>query len=151
MLITTTTGYIVAAYGPYLSDTSNNGAAMQKDIWVNTKDGILNWIADHDIVVVDRGFRDSTGVMQALDVDVCMPEFLNGRRQFDAFEANRPRFISKIRWVVESANGRVKHFKLLNQTIQNSTIPHVRDYLKIACALLNAYHAPVMSSFSNDT
>ena len=96
MLITTTTGYIVAAHGPYFSDTSNNDATMQKDILMNNKDGILNWIADHDIVVVDRSFRDSTGVMQALGLDVCMPEFLNGRRQFDALEANRSRFISKI-------------------------------------------------------
>ena len=75
MLITTTTGYIVAAYGPYLSDTSNNDAVMQNDILVNNKDRILNWIADHDIVVVDRGFQDSTGVMQALGLDVCMRSF----------------------------------------------------------------------------
>ncbi|CAF2730047.1 unnamed protein product [Rotaria sp. Silwood2] len=150
MLITTTTGYILAAYGPYLSDSSNNDASIQKDILVNNKDGILNWIDEHDIVVVDRGFRDSTGMMRALGLDVCMPDFLNGRRRFDALEANRSRFISKIRWVVESANGRVKHFRWFSQTIQNSTIPQVRDYLQIACALINAYRAAAISSFSND-
>lgn len=150
MLITTTTGYILAAYGPYLSDNSNNDAAIQKDILVKNKDGILNWIAERDIVVVDRGFRDSTGIMKALGLDVCMPDFLNGRPRFDTLEANRSRFISKIRWVVESANGRVKHFKWFNQTIQNSTIPQVRDYLQIACALINAYHAPVTSSSTHD-
>lgn len=150
LLITTTTGYIIAAYGPYLSDSSNNDAAIQKDILIKNKDGILNWIAEHDLVVVDRGFRDSTGMMRALGLDVCMPDFLNGRRRFDALEANRSRFISKIRWVVESANGRLKHFKWLNQTIQNSTMPQIRDYLQIACALINAYRAPAISSFSND-
>jgi hypothetical protein len=51
---------------------------------------------------------------------------------------------------VELANGRVKHFKWLNQTIQHSTIRQVRDYLQIACALVNAYRAPAISSFSND-
>ncbi|CAF3598333.1 unnamed protein product [Rotaria sp. Silwood1] len=150
MLITTTTGYILAAYGPYLSDNSNNDASIQKDMLVNNKDGILNWFDEHDIAVVDRGFRDSTGMMRALELDVCMPDFLNGRRRFDALEANRSRFTSKIRWVVESANGRVKHFKWFNQTIQNSTIPQVRDYLQIACALINAYRAAAISSFSND-
>ena len=75
--------------------------------------------------------------------------FLNGRCRFDALEANRSRFISKIRWVVESANGRVKHFKWLNQTIQNTTIPQIRNYLQITCALINAYRAPAISSFSN--
>jgi hypothetical protein len=123
---------------------------MQKDILIKNKGGILEWIAEHDIVVVDRGFRDSTGMMKALGLDVCMPDFLNGRRRFDALEANPSRFISKIRWVVKSANGRVKHFKWLNQTIQNSTIPQVRDYLQIACALVNVYRAPAISSFSND-
>ncbi|CAF4109077.1 unnamed protein product [Rotaria sordida] len=141
---------IDAAYGPYLSDNSNNDAAIQKDILIKNKDGILNWIAEHDLAVVDRGFRDSTGMMRALDLDVCMPDFLNGRHRFDALEANRSCFISKIRWVVESANGRVKHFKWLNQTIQNTTIPQIRDYLQIACALINAYRAPAISSFSND-
>ena len=150
MLITTTTGYILVVYGPYLSDSSNNDAAIQKDILAKNKDGILNWMAEHDIVVVDRGFRDSTGMMKALGLDVCMPDFLNGRSRFDTLEANRSRFISKVRWVVESANGRIKHFKRFNQTIQNSTIPQVRDYLQIACALINAYHAPTIPSSSHD-
>ena len=63
MLIATTTGYIVAAYGPYLSDPSNNDVAMQNDILVNNKDRILSWITEHHIIVVDDDFRDSTGVM----------------------------------------------------------------------------------------
>ena len=150
MLVTTTTGYIVDVFGPYVSDISNNDAAMQKDILIKNKNGILNWIEDHDLIVVDRGFRDSTGMMQALGLDVCMPDFLNGRRRFDAMEANRSRFISKIRWVVESANGRMKQFKWLNQTIQNSTIPQIRDYLQIACALVNAYRQPAISSSFQD-
>ncbi|CAF4205937.1 unnamed protein product, partial [Rotaria sp. Silwood2] len=99
---------------------------------------------------VDRGFRDSVGLMRALGLDVCMPDFLNGRRRFDALEANRSRFISKIRWVVESANGRIKHFKWLNQTIQDSTIPQVRDYLRTSCELVNAHRSPAISSFMND-
>ena len=128
MLITTTTGYVITVYEPYLSDSSNNAAAIQKDILIKNKDSILNWIVEHDLAVVDQGFRDSTGTVRALDLDVCMPDFLNGRCRIDELEANRSRFISKIRWVVESANGRVKHFKWLNQTIQNTTIPQIRDY-----------------------
>ena len=134
LLITATTGYIVEAYDPYLSDASNNDASIQKDILLKNKSGILNWINEQDIIVVDRGFRDSVGVMRALGLDVLMPDFLNGRRRFDAIEANRSRFISKIRWVVESANGRLQHFKWLSQTIQNSTIPQIREYLQITGA-----------------
>ncbi|CAF3690562.1 unnamed protein product [Rotaria sp. Silwood1] len=89
MLIDTTTGYILSAYGPYLSDSSNSDVSIQKDILINNKDGILNWIDEHDIVVGDRGFQDSTGMMRALGLD-------------------------------------------------------------IACALINAYRAAAISSFSND-
>ena len=57
--------------------------------------------------------------------------------------------IGKIRWDIESVNGRVKHFKWLNQTVQNTRIPQIRDYLQVACALINASRAPVIFSFSN--
>ena len=111
LLITTTTGYVIVAYGPCLSDSSNNDAAIQKDILIKNKDDILNWIAEHDLAVVERSFRDSTRMMRALGLDVCMSDFLNARCRFDALEANGLHFFSKIRWVSESANGRVKHFK----------------------------------------
>ncbi|CAF1218451.1 unnamed protein product [Didymodactylos carnosus] len=68
-------GYIIAAYRPYLSDSSNNDATIQKDILIKNKDGILNWIAEHDLAVVDRGLLDSTGMMRTPGLDVCMPNF----------------------------------------------------------------------------
>ncbi|CAF1290209.1 unnamed protein product [Rotaria sordida] len=49
-----------------------------------------------DILVVDRGFRDSISVMQALGLDVAMPPFLDGKRQFSSDEANQSRCITKI-------------------------------------------------------
>ena len=70
MLTTTTTGYILAVYGPYLSESSNTDAAIQKHVLVKNKDEILNWMAEHNIIVVDHGFRDSTGTMKALGLDV---------------------------------------------------------------------------------
>ncbi len=48
-------------------------------------------------MVVDRGFRGSVSVMQALGLDVAMPPFLDGRRQFPAEEANQSRCITKVR------------------------------------------------------
>ena len=54
-------------------------AAIQNNVLIKNKDGILTWIAEHDVVVVDRSFRDSTGTMRAPGLDVCMPDFLNGR------------------------------------------------------------------------
>ncbi|CAF1223944.1 unnamed protein product [Rotaria sordida] len=48
-----------------------------------------------DILVVDRGFRDSISVMQALGLDVAMPPFLDGKGQFSSEEANQSRCITK--------------------------------------------------------
>ena len=43
------------------------------------------------------------------------------------------------------ANGKIKQFKYFNQTIQNSSIPFVSDYLHIVCAAINAYLSPAIS------
>ncbi|CAF1540494.1 unnamed protein product [Didymodactylos carnosus] len=145
MVIVTTTGYIVSVFGPYLSDNKNNDTAIAKDILLKNKEDILHWADEKDIMVVDRGFPDSAGVMQSLGFDVAMPEFLDGRRRFDTTNANRSRFVTKIRWVVECVNGKLKHFNLLSKTLQNSTMSQVRDYLRIACALINAYGSPMVT------
>ena len=39
-----------------------------------------------------------------------------------------------------SVNGKIKQWRFFSQTIQNSSIPSVGDYLNIVCALINAYH-----------
>ncbi|CAF3845452.1 unnamed protein product [Rotaria sp. Silwood1] len=59
-------------------------------------DGTYIYI-QRDILVVDRGFRDSISVMQALGLDVAMPPFLDGKRQFSSEEANQSRCITKVR------------------------------------------------------
>ena len=37
-----------------------------------------------------------------LDLKVAMPDFLHNKKQFSAKEANRTRFVTKTRWVIES-------------------------------------------------
>jgi hypothetical protein len=39
-----------------------------------------------------------------------------------------------------SVNGKIKNWRFFSQTINNSNIPHTGDYLRIICALINAYH-----------
>ena len=102
-------------------------------------------------MVLDRGFRDSLGVLKALGIDTAMPSFLGrGRRQFDVYNANRSRFITKLRWVVESVNTRLKKFQWFNQTIQNSSLPSVTDYIAIVAALTNFFHSPVVIPSPDD-
>ena len=100
--------------------------------------------------MVDRGFRDSISVMQALGLDVTMPPFLDGKKQFSAEEANQSRCITKMRWVVEASNRRIKQFKDFANTIQNSSLIYLESDLSILCALINRYQRPITASKSED-
>lgn len=88
--------------------------------------------------------------MQALGLEAAMPSFLEGRRQFSAEEANESRCITKIRWVVEAANRRLKQFKYFANTIQNSSLPYLESDMSIACALINRYQPPIARSQLED-
>jgi hypothetical protein len=44
MMIVSTTGYIIAAIGPFFSDFSNNDAAIMKNILYRNTDKIVEWL-----------------------------------------------------------------------------------------------------------
>jgi hypothetical protein len=88
--------------------------------------------------------------MQALGLDVAMPPFLDGRRQFPAGEANQSRCITKVRWVVEAANRRIKQFKYFANTVQNFSLIYLESDLSIACALINRYQPQMKTSEPED-
>ena len=96
--MTITTGYIITIFRSFYSDYYNNDASILKHVLLNNYDDILNWVEENDIVVLDRDFRDSLGVLKALGMDTAMPSCLGkGRRQFDVYDVNRSRFITKLR------------------------------------------------------
>jgi hypothetical protein len=151
MVMVTTTGYIVTIFGPFFSDFHNNDASILKHVMLKNYEDILTWIKEDDIMILDRGFRDSLGVLKALGIDAAMPSFLGkNQRQFDVYDANRSRFVTKLRWVVESVNARLKRFKWFSQTIQNSSLPSVPDFLAIAAALTNCFHVPMVTASPDD-
>ncbi|CAF3184663.1 unnamed protein product [Rotaria sp. Silwood2] len=152
MVVVSTTGYIVAIFGPFFSDNNNNDASILKHIITNNYDDILNWIEENDILILDRGFRDSLGILKSLGIDVAMPSFLGPKqKQFDVQQANNSRFVTMLRWVVESVNCRIKRFKWFNQVIPNSSLPSIKDFMMITAALLNCFHTPMVNpSIDND-
>lgn len=50
-------------------------------------------------------------------------------------EANMSRLITKVRWVVESVNGWIKQWRMLNKVIPNTLIPSIGDFVRITCPL----------------
>jgi hypothetical protein len=88
--------------------------------------------------------------MEDLGLNVILPPFLNGRRQFTSSEANESRHVTKIRWVVEAVNARMKQFKFFANTIQNSSLPALEQYLMITCAMINRYQPPMKTNAGID-
>jgi hypothetical protein len=87
--------------GPFLADGKNNVASIAKNIFMNNEEGILDWLEDDGIVVLDRGFRDALTTINNFGFRVQMPDFLNGKKQLSAREANNSRCVTKVRWIIE--------------------------------------------------
>lgn len=60
-------------------------------------------------------------------------------------ESSTSRLVTKIRWVVESANSRIKTWKYFEKVIRNTQIPFIADYIQIICGLCNKYLPPLSS------
>ena len=56
----------------------------------------------------------------------------------------------QIRWVVESANARIKRFKYLERVLPTNQIPFIGDYIRIVCALSNRYFPPLNRTTASD-
>jgi hypothetical protein len=102
------------------------------------------------VVVVDRGFRDAVDVMECLGLDVAMPPFLDNRRQLSSDESNQSRWITKVRWIVETVNRRIKKFKYFANTAQNSSLVYLQADLSVICALINRFKTVIATSNPSD-
>ncbi|XP_033729800.1 uncharacterized protein LOC117318996 [Pecten maximus] len=134
MMYVTTTGYIVSVLGPYLADYKNNDANILKHNVKGNMENLTEWIKEEDVMVVDR----------EMGIHTEMPRFLSrGQKQFTTEEANSSRLVTKIRWIVESVNGRIKQWKFLQNIVPNNQIPYIGDYVQLICALCNRYLTPL--------
>lgn len=132
-------GYVFYVFGPY--DATHNDAVILRDCLVRYEEP-LSVLKKNDVIVVDNGFRD---VLE----DLGKKEFLAyvpGTGQRGTVDANRARFVTKIRWVNEQVFGRLKKkFKLFAIPAHNATLTQDFNSLLIAFALLNLFHEPILS------
>ena len=130
VLVVAPDGYILDIQGPYFSDSHNNDAAILQNEFVRDADRMHRWFQEDDIVIIDRGYRDATNLLQRLGITWKMPAFLPPHQhQLTTEEATESRLVTKSRWIVETRNGIMKSlFKLLQQVVQ------------IAGATINRYH-----------
>lgn len=151
-LIVAPDGFIVDVHGPYFSDTRNNDAAILGNELEDDLQNIRQWIQEGDIFVVDRGYRDVVEFLETLNLNCEIPPFLpRNRQQFTTEEANYARKITKTRWIVESRNGHLKSlYKFFRDAIPMQHCLKLSEYLKIGCALINAYRQPIHMQDESD-
>ena len=151
LLVVTTTGYIVSCLGPYFADYKNNDAAITKHINYHNKENITQWLQKGDILVIDRGFRDALDYLHKNNYQTFMPAFPDKySKQFSTRTANETRIVTKIRWIIESANGQIEQWRIFDKILPNSLHKTVGDLVGIVCGLQNAYGDSLIKSTLTD-
>ncbi|XP_045510487.1 uncharacterized protein LOC123705641 [Colias croceus] len=138
-MIVSTDGYILDVLGPYAATTSD--ATIMQDI-MRDENSAWHWIfQQNDVILVDRGFRDSLASIEEWGYEVHIPPTKDrNETQLTTDQANKSRTITISRWVVEAMNGKIKQcFRLLRQTYINRALPHMFVDFKIGASLLNAF------------
>jgi len=145
MMLVLPSGRIVEAAGAFGANGTNNDATILQ--YMLEKTNLKDFLMEGDKMIVDRGFRDIKDGMEEAGYTVYMPELLKkGVNQFQTDEANRSRKVTKVRWIVESVNGRVKNvFRFFMGVVEGRHTPNLMKYLRIACALLNKYYPPLLN------
>ena len=65
---------------------------------VNNYDDMLNWVEENNIMILNRDFSDSLGVLKSLGIDVARPSFLGAKqKQFDVQSTNNSCFVTMLR------------------------------------------------------
>ena len=151
MMLVATDGYILTVLCPYLVDGENSDAINTGHMLNFNVEDITDWFEGDVVIVIGHGFRDPVDILKDFGINNQIPHFLNkSQKQQTAEEANESRLVTKVRWLVESANGRIKKWKALSNTMLNSQILYVRDYVRILCSLCNALRPPLVTDTYSD-
>ena len=143
-------GYVLDSIGPYLADGKNNDAGITQHI-LSLHGDLTEWLAEGDVCVVDRGFRDVLDVFEDLGLETKMPAYLQkGLSQHTAKEANESRLVTKVRWVVEAYHGRVKKWLFFDKVIHHDFLDIIGPLNRILTAAINAFRPPLISTDASD-
>lgn len=137
MMIVATDGTIIAVLGPFKA--TKNDASIATEILSQGHPALEN-LGTCDVVVLDRGFRDSVREFQSRGLIVKTPACQPLGKQLSVLEANQTRLVTKVRYDVERINGMVKStFKIFAEVWESLSVPHLMDDLQIVAGLLNEF------------
>lgn len=146
MMCVTANGTIIHATGPH--QATDNDAKILREI--DTSLNAFDMLQPGDVLLLDRGFRDCRNYFEAKGIIVKMPAFLDRSKknnQLSTMEANRTRFVTAVRFIVEVRNGHMKTiWKIFNMDWNPLWLPHLMTDFRICAAILNYYHPAINSN-----
>ena len=143
-------GYVVGVLGPFPGRV--NDASILKKCLTNNQE-FSKFLHNSDArLIVDRGFRDSVDAAKQAGLVSHLPAFLSkSQKQHTTFDANSSRLVTKVRWVVESANARFKKFKFFARNVPIRSLPTLNSDLQIISAFINAFRPKIKTDSPTDT
>lgn len=143
MKIVSVDGSIIDVVGPF--SANQNDATILRIVFEKT--AIEQIFNAGDVILVDRGFRDCVNFLKSKNLDVKIPEFVQKgqKRQLTTNQANKSRMVTKMRYAIEVANGRMKNkWHIFCKIIPSILTKHLMPDYKIGAALLNAFAKPII-------
>lgn len=131
-------GVIIDTFGPFRATLDD--AKITEIIFA--KSSFKNILRAGDVVLVDRGFRNCMKTFKRMKLDAKIPGFIQKGMggQLTTKLCNQSRMVTKMRFAIEAANGRMKmKWHLLNKVIPSILSVHLMSDYKIGCAILNSF------------
>lgn len=141
-------GSIIDVFGPF--PATKNDAEILKIIF--EKSSLKTIFNAGDVILVDRGFRDAIAMLKKMHFDVKIPDFIEKGNdgQLTTTQCNNSRLITKMRFSIETANGRMKmKWNLFNKIIPSILKTNLMPDYKIGGAILNCFAKPIICEKDN--
>lgn len=137
MMAVSPDGFIIGAVGPF--SARKNDASILTEI-LNRPDNLLfKNLRRGDVIVLDRGFRDSIRTLQMRGFIVKTPANTQSA-QLTRQQGNASRNTTKTRFVIEVRNGHMKNiWKYFKGVKIHQSLQYLRKDFEIAAALINAF------------
>jgi hypothetical protein len=137
----TTTGYIIEAWCNFTGIRGDS--QIIQDLFKTPE--FSNFMESGDIrVFADRGFYGCREDFENRGISVNLHHNVGKQNQLTVRQANESRLVTKVRWVIEAINGLLKK-SYLDKVVQNKSLPHTGDDVRIACALVNYTYRPLVA------
>ena len=140
-------GYFVECLGPFYSNGKHNDEWLFNVNYAKQNSPLREYLdPNEDEVMLDRGFLriDSELKFHA-------PKPLSkGNAQLSTQDANYSRKVTRLRNVIERAFGRLKHWKILSNVLENSYVNSIGDIVCVLCSISNMFFSPLFMDLDSD-